>query len=203
MELRTDWKRNRCFATQDRFIRSDGFELRGYAKNTFQAKIHRSTRLSVYQSKLDDMDTLYLVHFDVLQDGKPKIKLGRTLYSLQQPFNSEPYPWREVKTWRLLHRHVVLIEFEAKKAFAKHMRPGPEGFKGRYECYPIDLTQWLVEHMENAVQAARIDPQGHPKRLEAYCNQSAVQYRFHENQNNKACNWKQPANWFRNSTRPS
>ena len=183
--------------TQKRFIRAAGFELRGYAKNTFRGKVHRSTRLSVYQNRRNDMDTLYLVHFDFLQDGKPKVKLGRTLYSVQQRFNPEPYPWREVQIWRSPHRYIAVIEYETKQAFAKYMRPGPESFKGRFECFPVDLTSRLAQHMENAIQATLI-PEGHDQRLESDLKQGAVkQIEVQTNpKQNKICSHVVPMDEF-------
>lgn len=84
--------------SQDRFIRAAGFTLGEHSTKTFKRRFNTMLRLDFRTRYVDTLDTLYLVFFNFSKsDGGLKIKLGRTIYTLEHRFRNVSTAWQVVK----------------------------------------------------------------------------------------------------------
>lgn len=92
-----------------------------------------------YESRAEEIDTLYLVYLTV--NDQKLIKIGRTFYDLSQRFPSS-YLIKLIKIWYAKHNVVYSLEQLFLKKFDVYQTFGPKDFLGRTECFdrnsPVD-----------------------------------------------------------------
>ena len=92
-----------------------------------------------YESRAEEIDTLYLVYLTV--NHQKLLKIGRTFYSLNRRFPS-PYLIKPIKIWYAKHKVVYSLEQLFLKQFDEYQTFGPTTLLGRTECFaynsPID-----------------------------------------------------------------
>ena len=124
----------------------------------------RGPRINMFKFNPQDrlrLDHLYVVHIFYQSKNKPKtnLKMGRTFRTLKLRFGKK-IKWKRVKIWALSHADVFQIETETLNRFKKHISPGPVGFDGRFEYFPLDYeTEWVNFMQLRVDQVQRIGSQ--------------------------------------------